>query len=159
MSKALEETSPDLNDRCNKADSMLLQDYLEGSIDPIDKIFVEGHLNACKACRRELSELKLMLWELGNRNNFEVEYPSDLDHLGQSLIDEVLGTEERSTARRVIDIQTNNIRLSSKFVEYLPGANQAPDMLKKASKGFAKGVSAGLKKGVSKGVRKMLEAR
>ncbi len=146
-------------DTCKKIDSEFLQDFLEGIIDPVDKIFVEGHLSVCKACRRELSELKLMLWELGNRSNFEVAFPAELDQLAHSLIDEVLGVEEISTIRKVVDIQTSNIKLSTKFVEYLPGAKQAPNMLKKASKGLARGVSKGLKKGVGKGVRKMLEAK
>lgn len=140
---------------CDKMDLSMLQDYLEGTIDPVEKIFVEAHLNTCKSCRRELSELKLMFWELGNKSNYEIEYPHELEDMPADLINIVLGEEKKSSARKVVDMQLNSLKLSQKFLNYLPGAKQTPKILKKASKGLAKGVT----KGVTEGVKRILAAK
>ncbi len=145
----------DKKNSCEKMDKALLQDYLEGTADPLSKFFIEEHLNKCKACRRELSELKLMFWELENKNNYVIEYPEELEHGAEGLIDKVLGREQASPARQIVNMQLNNIKMSRKFMGYLPGAKQTPQILKNASKDLAKGVG----KGVSKGVRRMLSAK
>ncbi len=139
-----------IEEKCGKMDTALLQDYLEGTIDPFEKIIVEGHLSECRACRRELSELKLMLWELGNKSNYEVEYPEELNGMSEGLINRVLGIEEKGIARKVVDIQLNNLRQSTKIIEYIPGAKQTPEIMKKASKGLSKGIARGVKKGIKK---------
>jgi anti-sigma factor ChrR (cupin superfamily) len=141
--------------KCGKMDGALLQDYLEGTIDPVAKLFVEAHLNTCKDCRRELSELKLMFWELGNKSNYRVEYPQELDEMAGTLIDRVLGKEEKSTARKLVDLQVGNLKGSTRFLDYLPGARKTPEVIKKASRSLVKGVG----KGVKKGVERMLTAR
>ncbi|OPX45400.1 hypothetical protein CLHUN_07700 [Ruminiclostridium hungatei] len=145
----------DNENSCGKMDKALLQDYLEGIVDPLLKLFIEEHLSICKTCRRELSELKLMFWELGNKNNYALEYPEELEGMAEGLIDKALGREQTSPARQIINMQLNNIKMSRKFMEYLPGAKQTPEMLKKASKDLAKGVG----KGVRKGVKRMLAAK
>ncbi len=131
---------------CDNIDATLLQDYLEETIDPLEKIFVESHLNICKECRRELTELKLMFWDLNNKSNYEIEYPEELNTLGTNLIDNFLNEETKIGVKKVVNMQVNNLKMSGKFLEYIPGAKQTPRVLKKASKGLAKG----LKKGVGK---------
>ncbi len=145
--------------KCGKMDGALLQDYLEGTIDPVEKLFAEAHLNTCKDCRRELSELKLMFWELGDKNNYRVDFPEELDEMGATLIVKVLGEKEKSPARKLVDIQVGNFKASAKFLDYLPGARQTPEVIKKASKSLAKGVKKGVKKGIEKGVERILAAR
>ena len=135
---------------CDKMDTALLQDYLEGTIDTFEKLIVESHLTVCKTCRRELSELKLTFWELGNRNNYEIEYPEELNDISEGLIDKVLGIEEKSLARKVVEIQLNNLRQSKKFIEQIPGAKKTPEIIKKASKSLSKGVAREVKKGLRK---------
>ncbi len=124
---------------CNKMDTTLLQDYIDETIEPLEKIFVESHLKTCKECRRELSELKLMFWELGDKGNYEIEYPKELDAMGSNLISTFLG-KEKSNTRKVVDMQVNTLKMSGKFFEYIPGTKQTPKILKKASKRLAKGV-------------------
>lgn len=125
---------------CNKVESILLENYLEGTIDPLEKIILEAHINTCSDCRKELSELKLLYWELDNKANYEVEYPEELDSIGNELIDSLLAVEEKNNVKAYLDIQANTIKLSGKFIEYIPGAKKTPKMIKKASKGIAKGV-------------------
>lgn len=136
---------------CDKMDALLLQDYLEETIDPLEKIFVESHLSICKECRRELTELKLMFWDLNNKSNYELECPEELANLKTELIDNFLAEEAKISVKKVVNMQVDTIKISSKFLKYMPGAKQTPKVLKKASKGLAKGVV--------KGVKRMLEAK
>jgi hypothetical protein len=122
---------------CSKVDSSLLQDLLDQTIDPLEKIFVENHLLTCKDCRRELSELKLMLWELEDKSNYEIEYPAELNTLGNRIIDDFMGEESGISTAEIIDMQLNTMKLAGNYVEYMPGAKYTSQILKKASKGLA----------------------
>lgn len=108
----------------------ILQDYLEGTIDPLEKIFLETHISTCKRCRRELSELKLLFWDLSDKSNYEAELPVELDMLRDELIESVTG-KTTSTASRIIDNQISNMKKTV--------AKQTPKILKKATKSLAKG--------------------
>ena len=108
----------------------ILQDYLEGTIDPLEKIFLETHISTCKRCRRELSELKLLFWDLSDKSNYEAELPVELDMLRDELIESV-SDKTTSTASRIIDNQISNMKKTV--------AKQTPKILKKATKSLAKG--------------------
>jgi hypothetical protein len=81
-----------------------------------------------------------MFWELNNKSNYDIEYPKELDTMRAQLIDTFLGKEAKSSTRKMVDIQVSTIKMSSKFLKYMPGAKQTPKILKKASRGLAKGV-------------------
>ncbi len=72
-----------------KLDRVLLQDLLEDIIDPVEKLVVEEHLKICKECRKELTELKLLFWDLNNKSNLRDNpscrsRPNKRCHLGKS---------------------------------------------------------------------------
>ncbi len=124
---------------CDKVDASLLQEYLESTIDPLEKIFVENHLKICNECRRELSELKLLLYDLDDKSNYVIEIPAELETMRDDIIDSFLG-KRKSPSKKIIEMQVENIKTTGKFIEFLPGAKQAPKVIKQASKGLKKGV-------------------
>lgn len=124
---------------CEKIESSLLQDMLEGTIDPLEKIFMEDHVKTCRECRRELSELKLLLWELDNKESYQNDIPVELNTLGSNMIDDFLG-KPKNVARKIVDVQVHSLKMSKKFLDFVPGSKQTPKILKKASKELAKGV-------------------
>ena len=124
---------------CDKVDASLLQEYLESTIDPLEKIFVENHLKICKECRRELSELKLLFYDLDDKSNYVIEMPAELETMRDDIIDSFLG-KRKSPSKKIIEMQVENIKTTGKFIEFLPGAKQAPKVLKQASKGLKQGV-------------------
>ncbi|ACL74761.1 zf-HC2 domain-containing protein [Ruminiclostridium cellulolyticum] len=124
---------------CDKVDASLLQEYLESTIDPLEKIFIGNHLKICKECRRELSELKLLLYDLDDKSNYIIEYPPELETMRDDIIDSFLG-KRKSPSKRIIEMQVETIKTTGKFIEFLPGSKQAPKVLKQASKGLKKGV-------------------
>lgn len=124
---------------CKKIESSLLQNLMEGTIDPLEKIFVENHIQTCRECRREMSELKLLLWELDSKESYQIDIPVELNILGSNIIDDFLG-KPKSTARKIVDVQVHSLKMSKKFLEFVPGSKQTPKILKKASKELARGV-------------------
>ncbi|GEM_PF-3666841 len=70
-------------------DRVLLEEYVEGLSDRLEKILVEEHIKKCTCCRNEITELKLLSWELRNLAEQKVEYPEELENLCESLIDSV----------------------------------------------------------------------
>lgn len=134
---------------CDKIDASLLQDYLDNTIDPLEKIFVQNHLKICDKCRRELSELKLLLYDLDDKNNYIIDYPPELETMRDDIIDSFLG-KRKSPSKKIMEMQVETIKTTGKFIEHLPGAKQAPKLLKLASKGLKKGVKQGVQKLVAK---------
>ena len=126
---------------CNLIDTSLLQDYIEGSLDSLERTFVEAHLTICAHCRKEAAEIKLIMWDLSDKSNYDVEYPQELNSLGLELIDK-LAKDNRKTTTKVWEAQKQNLKNSSAFIKYLPGAKQAPKLLKKASNGIKHGAKA-----------------
>jgi hypothetical protein len=49
-----------------KMDLNLLQDYIDGTIEPLERVVLEEHLRVCADCRKELNRLKLIDWDLKN---------------------------------------------------------------------------------------------
>lgn len=134
---------------CDKIDASMLQEYLENTIDPLEKIFVENHLTICKECRRELSELKLLLYDLDDKSNYVIEIPAELETMRDDIIDSFLG-KRKSPSKKIIEMQVETIKTTGKFIKFLPGAKQAPKVLKQASNGLKKGVKQGVKKLIAK---------
>lgn len=131
---------------CN-LDKDLLQDLLEGVIEPIEKLFVEEHLKSCQECRKELTELKLLFWDLNDKSNYEIEFPAELDQIKDSLLKQTIGKASESTVTALINIQRNNIRTAGKFLDYVPGATASNNLVKeslKATPSVIKKVSKGL---------------
>jgi hypothetical protein len=132
-----------------KLDKALLQDLLEGIIDPIEKLFVEEHLKSCKECRQELTELKLLFWDLNDKANYEIDLPVELNQIKASLLELTIGEVTHSTVTSLIDIQRNNMRTAGKFLDYVPGVMASNNLVKeglKATPSAIKKVSKGLLK-------------
>lgn len=118
-----------------KLDKALLQDLLENVIDPVEKIFVEEHLKTCRECRRELKEWKLLFWDLNDSTNHEVALPAELDRIKDSL-QALIANEQpsRNTAALVWNIQRQNVKVSSQFLEHVPGIQTGNKLFKESVK-------------------------
>lgn len=114
-----------------KLDITLLQDLLEGTIDPVEKIFVEEHLKTCKECRKELAELKLLFWDLNDNTNYEVSLPPELGQVKDSLLKQYAAESAKNTSEIVLEVQRRNARSAGIFLDYVPGIKTGNDLVKK----------------------------
>ena len=81
--------------------SYMIQMYIEGTIDPLEKIFVEEHLKVCKNCRKELTRLKLLYFELENLDE-PSEVPDVLEQVSNMVLDNVFDTGSRFGLKKFI---------------------------------------------------------
>ena len=133
-----------------KLDKVLLQDLLEGVLDPIEQLFVEEHLKTCKECRKELNELKLLFWDLNDKSNYELTIPAELDYLKNILLERVVGPVSKNPTEAIINIQRRNVRALGIFLNCVPGVKASNQLVKegvRAAPSAIGKVSIGLLKG------------
>lgn len=134
-----------------KLDVTLLQDLLEGVIDPIEKLFVDEHLKTCKQCRKELAELKLLFWDLNDKTNYDISLPTELNSIKGALLEQFAGIPNTKKTTEIIrDVTRNNTKAAGMFLDYVPGFKASNEVVKKgvrtAPSAFGK-VSKALVKG------------
>jgi anti-sigma factor RsiW len=122
-----------------KFDEMLLHEYLDQTLDDDDKLTVERHLSACPECRKKLSEIKLLYFELDNLDDISV--PSEVDSIRASIVSNAFENAKVPLTQRVKD--------TKKALEETPVIG-ALVPTKAKMKSAAKGLYKGTKKAVEK---------
>lgn len=84
-----------------KFDIDLIQEYVEGTIEPLEKIFVEEHLKVCRKCRKELNQFKLLQYELENLEEPE-EVPVELENVRDMVLDNIFDAPSQYSVKDFI---------------------------------------------------------
>lgn len=137
-----------------RMDLNLLQDYIDNSLEPLEKVVLEEHLRVCPACRRELNHLKIVDWDTNRFFDEEATGPvpdelrvirdasfrlfieqerKERDH----ALSPVEATEDsggRVGLKEVLSLQVSNLNNSLKFVSLLAAANPSAKSKKPVSK-------------------------
>lgn len=83
---------------CN-FDDMLLYEYLDDILDTDTKLQVERHLSACPACRKKISEMKLLYYELDNLEELSV--PEEVDLIRQEIVADAFENPSLTTMEKL----------------------------------------------------------
>ncbi len=75
-------------------ETWLLEDYAEGLLDTAETTLLEAHLAVCPDCRRELSHIKLLFWELESMRREPVPVPDALRRAESAMLDQWLSGKE-----------------------------------------------------------------
>lgn len=114
-------------------DQDLIQEYLEETIDPLEKIILLEHLKVCKSCRKELTELKLLYWEITDIPGVDI--PSEAHIVRENVLNLIRESKssyiEKSTftLKNYIAMQSNIVDTASFFFKFVPGAKKASNVL------------------------------
>ncbi|AEV68363.1 anti-sigma factor family protein [Acetivibrio clariflavus] len=103
-----------------KFDGDLIQKYIDKTIDPLEKIFVEEHLKVCKKCRKDLTQFKLLYYELEGLEEIQ-EVPDELEDIRNMVLDNIFTESNKYGIRDFINQQKKTFALASEFTEYIPG--------------------------------------
>jgi hypothetical protein len=103
-----------------KFDSYLIKMYIDKTIEPLEKIFVEEHLKVCKKCRKELTQFKLLYYELETLEETE-DVPDELENIRNSVLDNIFDESSKYGIKDFINQQKRTFGLASEFKEYIPG--------------------------------------
>ncbi|HWP95433.1 MAG TPA: zf-HC2 domain-containing protein [Syntrophomonadaceae bacterium] len=82
-----------------------LQEYLDGEMDAPARRDLEMHLGQCRPCRREMSRMQLLWFELGQSR--EGNLPAELPYLRQQVINQALHSQReiRNSESNYWDVQ------------------------------------------------------
>ena len=117
-----------------KFDTALLHDYLEGTIDDLDRIFVDEHIKVCKKCKKELTMLKLLFWELNEIDTDEIELPAEMESIREKAIDNIMVDDNSNfSVRKILEFQKKSLENSSIYMNFLPGKKFLKKSIKKSS--------------------------
>ncbi len=131
----------------------LILEYVEGTIEPLEKIFVEEHLKVCRKCRKELNQFKLLYFELENLEEPK-EVPEELEGIRNTVLDNIFDVPSKYGVKDFVRQQKNSMALASEFVDFLPGKS----MLEKGLKTTGTVIGTATKKGAKYGL-KLIQAR
>ncbi|MFZ5986814.1 MAG: anti-sigma factor family protein [Bacillota bacterium] len=138
-----------------KFDTDLIQEYLEGSIDPIEKIFLEEHLKVCKKCRAELTHLKLLFYEFESIKDIEMEVPTEVETVRAKVLSDLFDKDESGYGvKEFVKQQKEAINLAAGFLNFIPGKS----IVKNGLKGANSLVGSASRKGIKHGL-KLIQAR
>ncbi len=136
-----------------KFDTDLIQEYVEGTIEPLEKIFVVEHLKVCRKCRKELNQFKLLYYELENLEEIK-EVPEELENVRNAVMDNIFDAPSKYTVKDFVKQHKNSMVLATEFVEYLPGKS----IVEKGIKATGLIIGTATKKGAKYGL-KLIQAR
>lgn len=110
-------------------DYILLLQYVDGTIDPLEKLLLEEHIRTCNSCRRELNRLKILEWDLYHAFHEDIAIPQEVTLIRYQVLEKLRSvqedtikdvTEENMTMKDIISLQASTINNSLKFISLIP---------------------------------------
>lgn len=106
-----------------KMETWLLEDYAEGMLDAASTTILEAHLATCAECRRELTRIKLLFWELESLSRETIAVPDVLKTMEVEMLDEWLKDRESWFQRAGSQIAAT-VRQTTGYLPGLSGLRQ-----------------------------------
>lgn len=127
---------------------------MEGTIEPLEKVFVEEHLKICRECRRELTYFKLLHFEMDSLTDIE-EIPLEVEDVRCSVLAQLFDSTEGSYGiKDFVRQQRESLEIAYRFKNYIPGK----DIIIKSIEG-ANYVVKSISKNVVKNGLKIIQER
>lgn len=120
-----------------KMETWLLEDYAEGLLGVAETTLLEAHLVVCEDCRRELSHIKLLFWEMESMRREPVPEPATLKGLESAILDEWLSGKE-SWLQQTLFRGKRATKIVAEQMPRIPGADRAITLAGEASVRTAK---------------------
>lgn len=142
---------------CNMEEG-LLQEYLEGLLEPLEKAIVEEHLKNCESCRKKETSMKLLLWDLDSMK--EIDFPKEAGEVGRKALAEFERSEKIKApgTAAIARKQFEAIMISGSFLNYVPGFKKGKKLVKKGIKKMPSLILKGTR-GAMSGTMRLMIAR
>jgi anti-sigma factor RsiW len=100
----------------------LLEQYIDGELEPVEALILEEHLAGCLSCRQMLNQLKLIDWDL--KHQPVVEVPPELEVYRIAAVKAYLATLKTAYKSGPLKdtwrLQKQIFQHSFGFVSYIP---------------------------------------
>jgi hypothetical protein len=128
--------------------SDLLQEYIDGTIEPLEKIILAEHLSDCRRCRLELNQLKLLDWDM--KHEPVIEPPAELAAYRMAALQTHLKTEAaiqtNAEPGERWSLQKQTVQYTFAFISFNPVNRSVNRAVKNTFSALGKAAGAGLKK-------------
>lgn len=109
-----------------KMDIDMLEDYVDNCLSRPETLLIEAHIKSCSVCRKFVSELKLLFWELDRAAKEPVDIPDDIGSLGilirKAAIDD--SAKKNNGIKFVFNTSAGVLRNAFSFTQYvIPSVN------------------------------------
>lgn len=99
----------------------LLQEYLDGILDPLENIVLAEHLRTCEDCQKELNSLKVIDWDLNRFFREEgAAVPPEVAQIRSRVVEECCREnrrlEEGFAFKDVLALQVSTFRTATQFL-------------------------------------------
>lgn len=114
-----------------KVDEAMIQQYLDGELERLEKIIIEEHIKVCKKCRQELTELKLLMFELGNLE--EVTVTDDAKRIRERVVSDMTSSSANTSFSliKIVNTQRTIAKNSRFYLNFVPGTDLVGNSIKK----------------------------
>jgi len=109
-----------------KVEDSLLQEYLDGMLDPLETLLLEEHVRICPECQVKLEQLKEVYGILASG---EEEYPLELELLHLQVLKKMepaggFGMKELAGLGRAIG------EVSTRYLDFVPGCRKGQKLVR-----------------------------
>ncbi|MCX7774465.1 MAG: zf-HC2 domain-containing protein [Clostridia bacterium] len=144
-------------------DRVLLEEYADGLLPKLERLLVEEHIKACSSCKKQLTELKLLFWEIEHAAERHIPLPEELDDVFEHIIGEFAKQKPSEKAISIVKGRYKALTAGFGFIKQMPlakgistrAAKSAKKVPTLASKAFDKLKDAGRAK-VKQGLSQLL---
>lgn len=128
--------------------SDLLQQYIDNTLEPLEKIILAEHLSDCYRCRRELNQLKLLDWDM--RHEPVIEPPAELAAYRMAALKTHLEAEKATQASIATEerwsLQKQTVQYTFAFITFNPVNRSVNRAVRNTFSALGRAAGAGLKK-------------
>lgn len=126
----------------------LLQQYIDGALEPLEKIILAEHLSECHRCRRELNQLKLLDWDM--KHEPVTKPPAELAAYRMAALQTHLDTEAAAQVTTAPEkrwsLQKQTVQYTFAFISFNPVNRSINHAVKSTFSALGRAAGAGLKK-------------
>ncbi|SES63997.1 Putative zinc-finger [Natronincola peptidivorans] len=114
-----------------------LQEYLDNTLTSVERLVLEEHVKGCPECRKELTELKLLLWEI--EEMIDVDLPHEAVTVKAQVLSNIRELADCNSATVSFDIksfvalQNSIIDNTTLFLKVMPGMQYVVNTSKKSA--------------------------
>lgn len=128
--------------------SDLLQQYIDGTLEPLENIILAEHLSDCRRCRLELNQLKLLDWDM--KHEPVIEPPAELAAHRMAALQAHLKAETAAQATTATkerwSLQKQTVQYTFAFISFNPVNRSVNRAVKSTFSALGRAAGAGLKK-------------
>jgi hypothetical protein len=122
-----------------KIDIYLLYEYIDKTIDPLEKLFLEEHLKRCGSCRKDLTQMKLLLWEMDEIGEAEIPIPSDIHTARQAALAKIFEeAESKPTIKDIVSAPLEGLKFGGEILNFIPAVKSGSLFIKTGTRFSAK---------------------